>query len=331
MIFRLVALSVFSALLTLPGAAQTPVAKGRTSMKIPRTPEGHPDLQGTWTNVTLTPLERPAEFAGKPSLTAAEALAFEKKESSETIDGTTDNKLLQNAGSAGTGAYNNLFFDRGSELAKVDGVKRTSLISDPPDGRIPPITEVARARNMAMLKGFNTYDSVKDRPASERCLVGFGSTGGPPMLPVLYNNNYEIVQTPEAVTILVEMIHDARIIRINGKHAAQNIRQWFGDSIGHWEGDTLVVETTNFTGKTSFRGSSQNLKVTERFTRTDTGTIAYKATMEDPSTFSRPWSVEFPFVATAGPVYEYACHEGNYAMEDILGGARKSEAEASHK
>jgi hypothetical protein len=145
------------------------------------------------------------------------------------------------------------------------------------------------------------------------------------MLPVLYNNNYQIVQTPDYVVILVEMIHDARIIRINGTHAAPSVRQWFGDSIGHWEGDTLVVDTTNFTDKTRFRGASENLHVVERFSRVDPNTILYKVTIDDPSTFSKIWTMEYPFVATKGPLYEYACQEGNYSMTDILGGARKAE------
>jgi hypothetical protein len=182
-----------------------------------------------------------------------------------------------------------------------------------------------------MVRGFNRYDSVLDRPLSERCIIGFGSTSGPPMLPVLYNNNYEIVQTPDAVLILVEMVHDTRVIRINGTHKPAGVRQLLGDSIGHWEGDTLVVDTTNFTDKTRFRGTSQNLHVIERFTRVDPNTILYRATIDDPSTFSKQWTIEYPFRATAGPVYEYACHEGNYAMPDILGGARKMEGEAEKK
>jgi hypothetical protein len=151
------------------------------------------------------------------------------------------------------------------------------------------------------------------------------------MLPVLYNNNYQIVQTPDHVMILVEMVHDTRIIRMNGTHAPANVRQWFGDSIGHWEGDTLVVDTTNFTDRTRFRGSSENLHIVERFTRVDAGAILYRATIDDPTTFTKAWTIEFPFLTTKGPVYEYACHEGNYAMTDILGGARKAEQEQQHK
>ena len=150
------------------------------------------------------------------------------------------------------------------------------------------------------------------------------------MLPVLYNNNYQIVQTKDAVMILVEMVHDVRVIRMNGTHAPSNIRQWLGDSIGHWEGDTLVVDTTNFNDETLFEGASPNLHVIERFQRIDANTILYKVTIDDPSTFAQQWTMEYPFVAARGPIYEYACHEGNYAMTDILGGARKADAEKKH-
>jgi hypothetical protein len=175
------------------------------------------------------------------------------------------------------------------------------------------------------------FDSVKDRPVAERCIIGYGSTAGPPMMPVLYNNNYQIVQTADTVMILVEMNHDARTIRINGRHPAADVTFWLGDSIGRWEGDTLVVDTTNFRPEARFRGASEKLHVIERFRRVDANTILYKATIDDPSTFSKPWTMEFPFVAAAGPIYEYACHEGNYAMTDILGGARKLEKQAGEK
>ncbi|HYL77019.1 MAG TPA: hypothetical protein VEU96_22580 [Bryobacteraceae bacterium] len=316
--------------------ASTALLSGQTKAKgqsIPRTPYGKPDLQGVWTNATLTPLERPASVAGKATLTDAEAAVWEKKSADDMkkYDGKAVNPIADALGSGGTGGYNALFVDAGAELARVDGVKRTSLIIDPQDGKVPPITAEGRQRNMAMMRSFMKYDSVKDRPLSERCLVAFGSSSGPPMLPVLYNNNYQIVQTPDHVMILVEMVHDARIIRIGGTHAPANIRQWLGDSIGHWEGDTLVVDTTNFTNETRFRGSSENLHVVERFTRVDANTILYRATIDDPSTFSKAWTIEYPFLATPGPVYEYACHEGNYAMTDILGGARKAEQEKEKK
>ena len=314
--------------------AQTPAAKSSAkNWTVPRTPDGKPDLQGVWTNATITPMERPANLAGKATLTDAEAASYEKANSEELQkqDGQSDGPLIAAAGSSGTGGYNVLFVDRGTELARVDGVKRTSLIVDPPDGRMPPLTPEARQRNASAMRAFNNYDSVKARPLSERCIIGFGSTSGPPMLPVLYNNNYQIVQTPDAVMILVEMGHDARIIRINGTHAAASVRQWFGDSIGHWEGDTLVVDTTNFTDKTRFRGSSENLHVVERFSRVDANTILYRVAIDDPTTFSKAWTMQYPFVETKGPVYEYACQEGNYSMTDILGGARKAEQEQGKK
>jgi hypothetical protein len=313
-------------------AAQSPAAKSK-NWTVPRTPDGKPDLQGVWTNATITPMERPAKLAGKATMTDAEAAVYEKATHDGLVaqDGQSEGPLLAAAGSSGTGGYNFLFIDAGNELARVDGVKRTALIIDPPDGKVPPITAEARQRNANAMRAFFNFDSVKTRPTSERCLIGFGSTSGPPMMPVLYNNNYQIVQTPDAVMILVEMVHDARIIRMNGTHAAPGVRQWLGDSIGHWEGDTLVVDTTNFNDQTRFRGASENLHVVERFSRPDANTILYRVTVDDPSTFTKPWTMEYPFVATKGPVYEYACHEGNYAMTDILGGARKSEQDQVKK
>jgi hypothetical protein len=304
-------------------------AQNKTGWKMPRTPEGQPDLQGFWSNATRTPVERPAEFAGKATITDAEAKAWETKDAQawQELDGTSDGPLHATKGSVGTGAYNVLFYDMGSELARVDGVKRTAMVVDPPDGKIPP--RVPQTRNRpAAARGGGTA-SVKERGLSERCL--FVPMVGPPMLPTLYNNNYQIVQTADAVMIVSEEIHDVRIIRMNATHVAPEVRKWLGDSIGRWEGDTLVVETTNFTDQTRFRGSSRDLKVTERFTRVDANNILYKATMEDASTWTKPWTLELPFAAIKGPIYEYACHEGNYAIEDILRGARKLEAEASDK
>jgi hypothetical protein len=311
--------------LTLVSCAFALIASAQNK-NIPRTKDGHPDLQGIWTNITVTPLERPASLKSL-TLTEAEAKAFEKQQAKELqdSDGASDSPIIRAAGSSGTGGYNVLFLDRGNELARVDGQKRSSLISDPPDGKVPPITPDARKRIQAdMMRNIN-FDDIKNRPVSERCLLGFGSTSGPPMLPVLYNNNYQIVYGGDTIMILVEMVHDARIIHMNAQHEPPTVRQWLGDTIGHWEGDTLVVETTNFTGKTTFRGSSPDLKVTERFTMVDPKTFIYKATLDDPSTFAKPFTVEFPFNATRGPIYEYACHEGNYAAADIMGGARKAD------
>ena len=316
-------------LLAAPLPAQTANRGKPKTSAIPHTPDGHPDFQGVWTNATITPMERPPQFASKPTLTDAEAAAFEKSSAQELadVDGKSESPLLAAAGSDGTGGYNMLFIDRGSELARVDGVKRTSLIIDPTDGKMPPRTHRIQKRMAAIMRSYMVYDGVKDRPLSERCVIGFGSTSGPPMMPVLYNNNYQFVQTKDALMILVEMVHDVRVIRINGTHKPAGIRQLLGDSIGHWEGDTLVVDTTNFTDQTLFSGASEDLHVIERFQRVDPQTILYKVTIDDPRTFTKAWTMEFPFTATKGPVYEYACHEGNYAMTDILGGARKTDAQ----
>ena len=229
-------------------------------------------------------------------------------------------------------AYNRLFIDRGSELAVVDGQKRASLVVDPPDGRVPALTAAARAKRAARLREMESFSGASVRPLGERCLVGFGSTSGPPMMPVLYNNNYQIVQTADAIMILVEMVHDVRTIRMNGgPHPPANVKLWLGESIGRWESDTLVVDTTNFTEKTGYQGSGDGLHVVERFRMQDAETFVYRVTVDDPASFARPMTLEYQFRSTAGPVFEYACHEGNYAMPDILGGARKSESEAPKK
>ncbi len=321
----------------LPGQVSGTPAKSSSAAKagnwtVSRTPDGRPDLQGIWTNATLTPMERPAEFAGKATLTEAEAHAYERKDlETNDIDREDSPLLARINGTNAVGGYNNLFIDRGSELARVDGVKRTSLIVDPPDGKVPPMTAEAKQRLAAMMRNYDRYNGVKDRPLAERCIVGFGSTSGPPMLPALYNSNYQIVQTPTSVMILVEMVHDVRVVRMGGTHVGKDVHRWLGDSIGHWEGDTLVVDTTNFTDQTAFRGSTGNLHVIERFSRVGANTLLYRATIDDPSTFTRQWTMEYPFVASAGPIFEYACHEGNYAMPDILGGARKSDGASGAK
>jgi hypothetical protein len=302
-----------------------PVLLCAQTWKTPRTPDGHPDLQGIWTNATITRMERLPEFNGKLSLTDAEASAFEKKDHQESEEEPgKDGVVLGGVKFSGANAgYNALFIDRGNELARVDGKKRSSLIIEPEDGKLPArvAARAGRGRGGAAAGG---YDNVKNHPISERCLLGFGSTSGPPMMPVLYNNNYQIVETPDTVMIMVEMIHDVRVVRMGGTHAPPDVRQWLGDSVGHWEGDTLVVDTTNFNPQAAFYGADQNLHTIERFQRVDQNTILYRVTIDDPTTWSKPWTMEYPFVATKGPIYEYACHEGNYAMTDILGGVGKN-------
>jgi hypothetical protein len=283
---------------------------------IPRDAEGHPDLTGIWSNATRTPFERPAVFAGKATLSDEEARVWEARETQRWEEGATidGGRPVSIQG----GAYNVLFYDNGSGLARFDGQKRTSMVVDPSDGHIPPVLPGAgdRARRRDIIPG--DYHSLSN---DTRCLVG--NTPAVPMTPALYNNNYEIVQSADSIVIVLEMVHDARIIHMNAKHVSPTTRQWFGDSIGHWEGDTLVVETTNFNDQTRYRGSSMDMKVTERFRLVSDKTIEYRATMEDHSTWAKPWSIELPFNAVPGPLYEYACHEGNYAIVDILAGSAK--------
>jgi hypothetical protein len=332
-----VSIFAIAALMVAPLSAQAPKAAAKSkTWTAPRTPDGHPDLQGIWTNATLTPLERPARFAGKPTVSAAEAKAYEQSDLSTNDIDNPEAPLLARAGSgsgdSAVGGYNNLFIDRGSSLAVVDGGHRTSLIIDPADGKVPLLGNAGRQpRGAPRVYEGAAFDDVKTRPLSERCIIGFGSTAGPPMMPALYNNNYEIVQTPDAIMILVEMVHDVRIIHMNAAHKPAQVKEWFGDSVGHWDGDTLVVETTNLHEGNRFRGGSDKMRVTERFRRVDAKTILYRATIDDPERYKEPWTLEYPFNSTPGPVYEYACHEGNYSITDILGGARKMETEAVKK
>ncbi len=277
----------------------------------PHTAWGDPDLQGTWNFANLTPLERPGELAGKDVLTAEEAAAFEKQ------------TLKERAATLSTGDRE--WWDSGSKIMKS---RRTSLVVDPPDGRVPPLTPEARKRAAGRAdarRGRGPADSWEDRSLSERC-IWFGSAG-PPMLPGPYNNNVQLVQTREYVAILNEMIHDLRIIPMDRRpRAGETILQWMGDSRGHWEGSTLVVETIHFTDERNFRGSGGNLRLVERFTRVGRDTIDYQFTATDPTTWSRPWTAAFPLTKTLEPLYEYACHEGNYlSMAGTLSGARAQE------
>jgi hypothetical protein len=280
-------------------------------------PDGHPDLQGIWTNGTITPLERPSEFADKPFFTAAEAAEYEKqvrgRNNGDRRDANPDSDLA-------TG-YNDFWWDRGT---KVVSTLRTSLIVDPPDGRIPALTADAqkRAAARAEARRLHPADGPEDLSLADRCIA----RPGPPMLPAGYNNNHQIVQTPAHVVVLSEMMHDARIIPVNNRpHLPGDVRQLFGDPVGRWEGDTLVVESANFTDKTNFRGAGENMRLIERFTRVDQDTLLYQFTVDDPQSFARPWSGEIPMKKTPGPILEYACHEGNYSLANTLRAARAAE------
>jgi hypothetical protein len=332
-------------------AAQTPKAK---TYNPPRMADGHPDLQGTYDLATMTPMERrpgtnlvlTKEEALK--LETANAAQREKLDQPIQADRTAPPKGGDGSvGAAGNvGGYNSGWLDPGSTYTVVNGEKRSSLIVDPPDGRVPalaagasqrgarlqarPTSDAQENNDPGLERAAGAYDDPERRPLGERCLLGFASTSGPPALPdYFYNNLHQIVQTPDSVMILTEMVHDARIVRMNAQHLPKNIRQWLGDSVGHWEGDTLVVDTTNFTDKTRFRGSTADLHVVERFTRVDDKTLLYRFTIEDPATWVKPWTGEYTWPATNAHIYEYACHEANYALKNILKGARLREKEAA--
>ncbi len=314
-------------LAAFPALSQTPLAAAKVqaankAWTVPRTPDGRPDLQGVWTNTTITPLERPPELAGKAYFTPQEAAEYEKKtvatQTGDRRDGGTEADVAR--------SYNEFWRDRGT---KVVPDLRTSLIVDPPDGRVPALTPEAQKRvaeTAAMMRAHAT-DGPEYRNLWERCL-----TRGLPMLPGPYNNDFQIVQAPGYVVILHEMIHDARIIPLDGRpHVPQSVRQWMGDGRGHWEGDTLVVETTNFSEKTNFRGANAGMHLVERFTRVGPEEIRYEFAVDDPTTFTKPWKAEIPMTKAEGQIFEYACHEGNYALADILRGARAAEANQGSK
>jgi hypothetical protein len=306
------------------------------SLAAQQAPSSKRELQGVWTNATITPLERPQNVK-ELVISEAQAAQMEKAtlDRRDRLNEPSDpNRTAPPQGGDGStgaagnvGGYNNFWLDPGERVAIVDGQRRSSLIIDPPDGRIPALTAQARAHNQARAKqamGRGQYDHPEYRPLAERCLLSFGPTT--PLVPnYFYNNNLQIVQTPDHVMIMMEMVHDARIVRIGGQHLPKHIRPWMGDSIGHWDGDTLVVDTTNFPPQQSFRGASENLHVVERFRRIDARTINYRFTVDDPTTFTAAFTGEIPFQAMDALIYEYACHEGNYAMANILSGARNEE------
>ena len=325
-------------------AAAVELTPDQRQWVMPRTSDGHPDLQGNWSNATITPLGRPRGRG--PVLTPDQVAEIEgrREEFIEGLSATSDpnreapavggvrtGDFAFDAASGGTGGYNYVYIDGGDRVAIYNGESRSSLVTNPADGRIPSLTPEARQRRSERSefnRQFGAYDNPENRPLSDRCLMSFGSNAGPPMLPnYFYNNNYTIVQTADHIMIMTEMVHDVRIIRMGERvPLPEQVRPWMGDSWGHWEGDTLVIETTNLHPLQRFNGNpSDNLKVIERLTRVDQSTINYEFTVIDPETYTAEWGGEVPMKALEGLIYEYACHEGNYALGAILSGARYQE------
>lgn len=304
------------------GQSQSTTKKAPTkAWTPPKTSDGKPDLQGVWNSATLTPLERGKQFGDKGTLTEEEAKAFEQAELKNV-----DADRRDGGGAADVGrAYNEFWRDRG----KITPDRRTSLIVDPPDGRVPPLT--AQGKKLAQErrdqnKG-HQFDGPENRGLPERCI--WVRNAGPPMIPTNYNSNYQITQSPGYVAILSEQIHDMRVIPTDGRpHLAASIRQYAGDGRGRWEGNTLVVETTNFTPLTAFQDSGEHMRLIEKFTRQDANTLMYEFTVDDPETFTKPWTAKVPMMKTTDMIYEYACHEGNYGLEGSLAGARAEERKA---
>ena len=314
-------------LASVAAMGQAPTStQGKALAKVPaktkawalgKTPDGQPDFQGVWSFATLMPLERPADLAGKASFTEAEAIAYAKKVQDQVSTDRRDGGAEADVGRS----YNESWRDRGSIKAGP-----TSMIIDPPDGRIPALTPDAKRAEEARARIRNSPPrGPEDRNTWERCL-----TRGLPYYPTSYNNNFQIIQTPGYVTLVTEMIHDVRVIPLDGRpHLPPTIRSWMGDSRGRWEGNTLVVDTTNFNDQASFRGSTSNLHLIERFTRVDADTLNYEFTLDDSKAFARPWTAMIPTTRIDEPIFEYACHEGNYALAGMLSGARAAEKKAA--
>lgn len=292
---------------------------------------GDPDLQGLWTSATITSLQRPERFK-ELVITPEQATQWEKS-SGASFDAIDD--VSEGSDAGGVGGYNTFWMDPGTRALRVNGEARTSILVHPKDGQLPMRLGARAKLGRFFYRIQAAFEGPEQRPLGERCIVGFGSTGGPPMLPVLYNNNYQIVQSKDSVMIMAEMNHDARIIRMSDTHLPDNMRPWMGDSIGRWEGDTLVVETTNFHPGQSFRAAirhqfymTQDAVVLERFKRVNENEISYRFEVDDPGAYSDKWVGELTLRATEGPIYEYACHEANYAMRNILRGARLAQETA---
>jgi hypothetical protein len=321
-----------AAVFLMPSSAESQLKLGTKAVNVApaaakpwavtKTPDGQPDLQGYWTNNTMTPLQRPGGVTKE---------FYTKEEFFESL-----NKQAERDGEEATpGTVEDVHYDHSQfGLDRTQGLLtpnlRTSMIIDPPDGRIPPLTAEGKKRAADLTaekrKQGAQYDQAQNLSPTTRCIY----MGAIPMIPPAYNNTYQIVQSPGYVMILVEELHEARVIPLDGRpHAPQTVRSWLGDSRGHWEGNTLVIETTNFNDKVAFQGASRDLKLTEHLTRTGEETMKYEFTVDDPHTWAQPWKAEMPVTKAAGPIFEHACNEGNYAMKNMLSGARRDEKTAA--
>jgi hypothetical protein len=326
-------------------AALSATAAPAAAFKAPMSADGHPDLSGFWSNATLTTEQRPAKFGDRLAYTPAEVKALENavveevKEGNKPTDPNAPAAAPKNpanlrpefaAAGGDVGGYNRGWLDPGSSVMRVGGEPRTSFLTtkngQPPE-RIPA---AGPAPGFGRGGGMGSFDNPESRSLGERCILGFGRNAGPPMLPNgFYNNNYQFMQTKDAFVIEVEMVHDTRVVRLNATHRTDGVRPWMGDSVGHWDGNTLVVETTNIPQVQAYRGSWKTLTVTERFTRVGKERVLYQYTLSDPTLWAQPWGGEYEFGPLHGIIYEYACHEGNYALPGMLAGARNQEKEAA--
>ena len=332
--------------ISVSGSLTAAAKEAPAAYKAPRNAFGQPDLSGNWSNASRTPESRDPALGNRLVYTPEEVKALESAADREVEEGNEDvdpNLPAPKVGGeikpgaspiyaaivGGVGGYDRGWLDPGSAVMKVNGEARTSLITTP-NGQMPPRKSGAPVTSNSRAEFGQSFDSYETRPMGERCIMGFGRNAGPPMFANgFYNNNYQFLQTPDTVAIVVEMVHDTRVIRLNSTHRTDGIRPWMGDSIGHWEGDTLVVETTNIPRREAYRGSWEHLTVTEKFTRVGKNRLFYQFTLDDPSIWAKPWGGEYEFSPLNGVIYEYACHEGNYALPGILGGARYEEAEAA--
>ena len=321
-------IGLIAALVVAPSAGRTVVAQARPpapkAPSIPRTPDGKPDLQGAWSFANVTPFERPAALGEKAVLSDDDVAQIEEQAAANSKQ---DEGRKRGTAADVNRAYNDFWYDRGT---KVAGTRQSSIVVDPANGRVPALTAEAQQRastRAAARKQRGPADGPEDRSLGERCILGFNA--GPPFAPSAYNNNIQIVQTKDHVVVMTEMVHDARIVPVDGrKHLPGAVRPWMGDSRGHWEGDTLVVETTNFSDKNLYRNASPGLKLVEKFTRTAPDMLIYEFTVNDPATWTAPWTGRVPMERLDGQIYEYACHEGNLGMEGILKGTRAEETGA---